>query len=141
MPNSVQILSLMTMYLIIVPDDHSVAWRASMAPRDGGDVTARPARSNVGGERHALDGVRVLDLSSGIAGGYCTMLIAGLGADVVKIEAPDGDPLRLLPPFAGEDTSTQSSLAFLHVSRGKRSAVLDHVRDGEIGRASCRERV
>ncbi len=119
------------MYLIIVPDDHSVAWRASMAPRDGGDVTARPARSNSGGERHALDGVRVLDLSSGIAGGYCTMLIAGLGADVVKIEAPDGDPLRLLPPFAGEDTSTQSSLAFLHVSRGKRSAVLDHARDGD----------
>ena len=59
------------------------------------------------------------------------MLLAGLGADVVKIEAPGGDPLRRLPPFADDATPTDTSLAFLHLGRGKRSAVLDHARDGD----------
>ena len=41
-----------------------------------------------------LEGYRVVDLSSGIAGAYCTRLLAGGGAEVVKVEDPDGDPLR-----------------------------------------------
>ena len=44
--------------------------------------------------RPALDGVRVVDLGWGIAGGYATKLLADAGADVVKVELPDGDPLR-----------------------------------------------
>ena len=40
------------------------------------------------------DGLRVVDASSGIAGGYCSKLLTDLGADVVKLEAPEGDPLR-----------------------------------------------
>jgi len=48
----------------------------------------------------ALDGIRVLDLSRGIAGPLAAMLLADFGADVVKVEPPRGDPARALPGFA-----------------------------------------
>ena len=67
-----------------------------------------------------LAGVRVLDLSSYIAGPYGCTLLADLGADVVKIEAPDGDTLRKYP-----STLKADSRAFLGVNRGKRGLVLD----------------
>ena len=41
-----------------------------------------------------MDGYVVVDLSSGIAGAYCTKLLADGGAEVIKVEAPEGDPLR-----------------------------------------------
>ncbi len=44
------------------------------------------------------DGLRVVDLSAGIAGGYCSKLLTDLGADAVKLEPPDGDPLRAEKP-------------------------------------------
>lgn len=67
-----------------------------------------------------LDGVRVLDLSSYIAGPYGCTLLADSGADVLKIEAPDGDTLRKYP-----STLAAESRAFLGVNRGKRGLVLD----------------
>jgi crotonobetainyl-CoA:carnitine CoA-transferase CaiB-like acyl-CoA transferase len=52
-------------------------------------------------------------------------LLAGLGADVVKVEPPEGDPTRRLPPFAGDEPGRDRSLPFLHLNRAKRSIVLD----------------
>ena len=46
-----------------------------------------------------LDNVRVLDVSTFIAGPYCARLLADLGATVIKVEAPDGDMMRSRPPM------------------------------------------
>ncbi|HKV54074.1 MAG TPA: CoA transferase [Candidatus Binataceae bacterium] len=67
-----------------------------------------------------LDGITVLDLSSYIAGPYGCTLLADLGADVIKIEAPGGDTLRKYP-----STLKAESRAFLGVNRGKRGLALD----------------
>ena len=69
-----------------------------------------------------LDGVRVADLSRVLAGPYCTMVLADLGADVIKVERPEGgDETRSWgPPFAGGEAAY-----YLSVNRGKRSCALD----------------
>jgi formyl-CoA transferase len=67
-----------------------------------------------------LDGIKVLDLCSYLAGPYGCTLLADLGADVIKIEAPQGDMLRQFPSsLAGE------SRFFLGTNRGKRALALD----------------
>src|SRR5213595_637146 len=69
----------------------------------------------------ALRGVRVLDLSRLLPGPFLTMVLADMGADVVKIEDPRiGDYLRAIPPQKGGISGR-----FLAVNRGKRSATLD----------------
>ena len=69
-----------------------------------------------------LDGVRVVDLSRVLAGPYATMVLADLGADVVKVERPgEGDETRSWgPPYAGGEAAY-----FLAVNRGKRSVAVD----------------
>ena len=70
----------------------------------------------------ALDGVKVLDLTQIMAGPYCTMMLADMGADVVKVEKPNGgdDTRRMGPPFIEGE-----SAAFLGINRNKRSIVVD----------------
>src|SRR5512138_587802 len=68
----------------------------------------------------ALDGLRVIDLTQVMAGPFCTMLLADLGADVIKIEPPQGDSTRTMPGAVGTD-----SPSFNAVNRGKRSVVVN----------------
>ena len=74
----------------------------------------------------ALPNVTVLDLSDNVAGAYCGRLLAGLGADVVKVEAPGvGDWARRVGPFPDDVPHTEKSGLFLHLNAGKRSLTLD----------------
>ncbi len=76
-------------------------------------------------EDRALTGVRVLDFSIMLAGPYCGRLLADLGADVVKIEAPEGDDMRLRQPLRTDAQGQQHSAYFGQLNAGKRSLVLD----------------
>ena len=68
----------------------------------------------------ALEGVRVLDVTQFMAGPFCAMLLADLGADVIKVEPPSGDSTRQMVGAVGTE-----SPAFNAVNRGKRSLVLN----------------
>ena len=69
-----------------------------------------------------LSGVRVLDLTRLLAGPFCTMILADLGADVIKIERPgQGDPARNLGPLVGDNEAAY----FISINRGKKSITLN----------------
>lgn len=67
-----------------------------------------------------LAGVRIVDFSSNMAGPYATMILAQLGADVIKVESPGGDDARAWPPEVGG-----TGIAYRHMNAGKRGIVLD----------------
>jgi CoA:oxalate CoA-transferase len=79
-----------------------------------------------------LDGVVVLDLTRFLAGPYCTLLLAGLGAEVIRVESPAGDPYRDRPPFGGPTgvgptrrRDDDMALTLLNRARNKKSITLN----------------
>ena len=93
-----------------------------LEPRDGG-VTGAGFRP--------LEGVRVLDFSTNMAGPYATMILAQLGADVIKIEPPAGDDARHWPPH-----ENGAGIVHRHMNAGKRGVTLDLAQEG--GRKAAR---
>lgn len=69
----------------------------------------------------ALAGVRIVDFTQVLSGPFCTQVLGDLGADVIKIESPQGDVARTMPPNFVAD----SSVYYLSINRNKRSVVLD----------------
>ena len=79
-----------------------------------------------------LAGLVVADFSRVLAGPYCTMLLADLGADVIKVESPAGDDTRRwVPPTTSDGVSTY----FLAINRNKRSVALDLREEGDLAAA------
>ncbi|MBT9290385.1 CaiB/BaiF CoA-transferase family protein [Prosthecodimorpha staleyi] len=78
-----------------------------------------------------LDGLRVIETADE-RGEYCGLILAGLGAEVIKLELPQGSPTRAIGPFIDDRPGPDRSLHFLAMNRGKRSAVIE---DGEAMRA------
>lgn len=77
-------------------------------------------------DHKALSGLRVIDLTRYTAGPYCTKLMAGFGADVIKIERPGkGDPMRSIGPFCENGRGAAESVPFLWLNTGKRGLTLD----------------
>jgi len=68
-----------------------------------------------------LNGIRILDLTQFLSGPFATQILADLGADIIKLEPPQGDPIRAVPPhFVGEN-----SVYFLCINRNKRTVAVD----------------
>jgi crotonobetainyl-CoA:carnitine CoA-transferase CaiB-like acyl-CoA transferase len=76
--------------------------------------------------KKTLDGIRVVELARHISGPYCGMLLAGMGADVVKIEAPGaGDVSRRCGPFPDDIPHIDQSGLFHYLNRSKKGTTLD----------------
>lgn len=85
-----------------------------------------------------LTGLHVVEIATQIAGPYAAKLLVDLGAEVIKIEAPQGDPLRRWGPFPGDATGEHGGL-FEYLNAGKRGATLDLA--APDGQAAARELV
>ena len=72
-----------------------------------------------------LTGVRVVEVCDSIAGAHCGKLLAHMGAEVTKIEPPEGDPARGHGAFPGGSPDAETSALFLHLNANKRSATLN----------------
>ena len=83
--------------------------------------TQKPAAPSARKRRGPLDGVRVLDMSRVLAGPFCSLILADLGAEVIKVEEiGSGDQTRTIPPFVNGE-----SHYFLSINRNKSSVALD----------------
>ena len=83
----------------------------------------------------ALSHLRVIEYG-GMPAAYAAGFMGGLGADVIKVEPPGGDPSRMLPPFAGDIENVERGIPFLNANLNKRSIVLDLNGEGDRSRFS-----
>ena len=72
-----------------------------------------------------LPGVRVLEFGEGVSAPYCGKILAGFGAEVIKVEPPDGDISRLMGPFPGDEPHPEKSGVFLALNANKYGVTLD----------------
>ena len=74
----------------------------------------------------ALEGIRVIDAATGVAGPFCAKLLADYGAEVIKVERPGtGDSSRATGPFPDDPRHPEKSGLFLHLNTNKRGATLN----------------
>jgi len=85
----------------------------------------------------ALSGLRVVEYGGGTAAGFATRILADLGAEVIKVESPAGDPIRRYGPFRADRPDRESSGYFTYLNAGKRGVTLDLLQ--EEGRANFLE--
>lgn len=76
-------------------------------------------------QRHVLAGLRVVEYGDFVAAPYCAKLLADLGADVLKIEPPQGDSARQRGPFPGDRPHPERSGLYLYLNTNKRGVTLD----------------
>ena len=77
------------------------------------------------GAAAALEGLIIVERAEGIAGPLCGKLMAGFGAEVIKVEPPTGDASRTLGPFPDDVPDPEASGLFLYLNAGKKSVVVD----------------
>ncbi len=73
----------------------------------------------------ALAGIKVVEYATMVSGPYCGKLLADLGAEVIKVEPPEGDPSRRCGPFPKEGKHPEKSALFLYANTSKRGMTLD----------------
>ncbi len=73
----------------------------------------------------AFDGIKVVEFGTMVAGPYCAKMLGDLGADVIKVEAPEGDPARQQGPFPNGEAHAERSALFLYANTSKRGVTLD----------------
>ncbi len=72
-----------------------------------------------------LPGVRILDVGQGISAPYCAKILAQMGAEVIKVEPPEGDEARHMGPFPGDHPHPEKSGLFLALNANKYGITLD----------------
>ncbi len=82
----------------------------------------------------ALRGIRILECGELVAAPYAAKLLGHLGADVVKVEPPEGDPARWRPPFPRGDVHPERSGLHLYLNQAKRSVIVDWSRSADVDR-------
>lgn len=80
----------------------------------------------------SLEGLQVVEVGRDVAGPFCARLLADLGAHVVKVETPEGDPSRGAGPFASDVEDPEESGLFHYLNAGKHGATLDLSTDGGV---------
>ena len=103
-----------------------------LEPSESEHLTAHERVSPMAtGPTGPLAGVRIIDCTHALAGPWSTMMLADLGADVIKVEPPRGELARRMAPFTREDTERNYGAGFANYNRNKRGVKLDLTNDDD----------